>query len=189
VAPAAPVVPEPHPSPPATLSSIPEFAPAARPVPAESRPKKKAPRRRPKASREAEDPAAALDAALRQAARLREAAPAPAPQPPPPPAAAPTPERLSRSEANRYFREASDLYQSGKPQEALRRFRIIEQLGPRDGDLQGRVLLNMAYIYQRSRECAAARRYYKRAQNALPAGSAMRAKAESGLRETEADCP
>jgi outer membrane biosynthesis protein TonB len=196
--PPPPLAPQPPPPPPepAALSAIPEAPAAAKPPAQESKPKKKtAPKRRPKerkAAREAEDPAAALDQALRKAASEREASPAPAPQPPPPsppsPAPAPASERLSRTEANRYFREASDLYQSGKPQEALRRFRIIEQLGPRDADLQGRVLLNMAYIYQRSRECAAARRYYERAQKVLPAGSAMRAKAEAGLRDTEAGC-
>lgn len=162
--------------------------------------------RRPRArARRAEpepDPARALEEALRKAASgappptaaapAPPAAPAPTPPPPAPraePAPAPAPAqpmgRLSRSDATRYFREASAEYRADRPEEALRRFRIIERTGPPDPDLQGRVLLNMAHIYHRLRQCESARRYYERAQKLIPASSGLRAKVEAGLLQTE----
>jgi hypothetical protein len=139
------------------------------------------------------DPQAALAEALRKAtSEPRRAPSAPAvtaPAVPPSTDDDAKPKRLSRAEANRMFVEAAAKYRAGDIDEALQRFRNIERQGPRDSELQGRVLLNLGHIAEGQGNCAAAKRYYERAMKLVKATSSLRASLESRLARAKESCP
>lgn len=117
-------------------------------------------------------------------------APAPVARPVAPPAEKPAPKkRLSRAEAERYFLDAAAEYKGARPQEALRRFRIIAQLGPKDADLQGRVLLNLGHITEGLGNCPGAKKYYQRAAKLVAPDARLRPDLEARLLRTKEACP
>lgn len=98
-------------------------------------------------------------------------------------------ERLSSNQAQDRFHAAVKLYRKGHISTAREAFLKLEQIGLQDRDFKGRVLLNLAHIYRRLKNCSLARRYIIRSMAMLPHASSLQNMARKVKKQIDQQCP